>query len=144
MTFEQRLGLRRKLDHEWPLVSRMESSVTSSFFVQLFIFPMVLPTPHHGRQLDLAVTRNAMPMPNSLRNDSMKVSITRDGRAFYGTSAVPSEDLPELIREAVRKGAERKIYLQVDARTQYGDVEPVLDQIRQTRILNLAILVEKA
>jgi biopolymer transport protein ExbD len=83
-------------------------------------------------------------MPNSLRDDSMRIAITRDGRVFFHTSAVPCEDLPNLIREDVHKGAEHKIYLLVDARARYGDVEPVLDQVREAGILNLAILTEKA
>jgi biopolymer transport protein ExbD len=99
--------------------------------------------PHHGKFIDLVRAANSVPMSNSVREDSMRVTTTRDGHVFFHTAAVSPIDLPNLIRDDLNKGAEHKIYLAVDARAKYEDVASVLDEIRQTKILNLAILAER-
>jgi biopolymer transport protein ExbD len=67
----------------------------------------------------------------------------RDGRVYFGNHVVAMEDLPNEIRERVRNGAERKIYLAVDARAKYGDAEKVLDQIQVSGIRDVSFLTEK-
>ena len=69
-------------------------------------------------------------MPGALREDAMLISVTRDGNIFFGTHRIRSSDLPASIRESVRRGSERKVYLKVDARAKYGDAAAVIDEIR--------------
>ncbi len=82
-------------------------------------------------------------MPSALREDAMLISVSRDGNVFFGTHQVRYNDLPESIRESVRHGSERKIYLKVDARAKYGDAALVIDQIRQAGIQNVGIITEQ-
>jgi len=110
----------------------------------LLILFMIAPShPHHGLALDLARTDHAAPMPSALREDAMLISVSRDGNVFFGTHQVRYNDLPESIRESVRHGSERKIYLKVDARAKYGDAALVIDQIRQAGIQNVGIITEQ-
>ena len=146
MTFDERLRLRRKFDRRSFPFCQLNIALCTTF-VLLQIIVMTANTTnfhfHHGRSIDLVRTVNSTSMPNSLREDSMRITVTRDGRLFFHTAAVNSIELPNLIRDDLSKGVECKVYLAVDARTKYGDVATVLDQIRQTKILNLAILTEK-
>jgi biopolymer transport protein ExbD len=67
----------------------------------------------------------------------------RDGAVYYGNRRINAEDLAERIRESVRKGADRKIYIRADARARYRDIEPVLDEISKTGIQNVSFFAEK-
>lgn len=82
-------------------------------------------------------------MPGALKEDGMKIGVTRDGHVFFGSSHIAPADLPNFIRESVGNGAERKIYLAVDARAKYGDVIVILNQIREAGIEDVAFLTEK-
>jgi len=54
--------------------------------------------------------------------------------------AVHYDDLPSVIQEAVRHGAERKVYVKADARARYSNVEVVMDAIRLAGITNVVFL----
>ena len=100
-------------------------------------------TPHHGTPLDLPLTSSAVSEPKALRDNAMKVIVTRDGSVFFRNQKIAPDDLPSLIREAVQNGAERKVYLAVDGRAWYGDAGVVIDQIRTVGIREICVLTEK-
>jgi hypothetical protein len=66
--------------------------------------------------------------PGAMREDAIRIAISRDGRMYLNRSAVPLEDLPKLIREEVSAGSERKVYISVDSRAGNSDPESVLDR----------------
>jgi biopolymer transport protein ExbD len=109
----------------------------------LLILFMTFAPPHHHKSVDLPVTRTARSEPGALRDDVMKIMIARDGNIFFRSNQVVARALPEMIHDAVKQGAERKVYLAVDARARYSDVEPVLDQIRYAGIQQVCFLAEK-
>ena len=110
--------------------------------VLLFIF-MSNTSPYHGVSVDRATAVHSTPMPGAIKEDAMRIFVMRDGRVYFGNHVVAMEDLPNEIRERVRNGAERKIYLAVDARAKYGDAEKVLDQIQVSGIRDVSFLTEK-
>ncbi len=73
----------------------------------------------------------------------MQISLTRDGRLFFRNDKITIQDLLEEIRKGIRNGAEKRIYLNIDARSKYGDTLAVLDQIRQAGIENVSFLTQK-
>ena len=105
----------------------------------LFVF-MVQPSSHHTLMADLPLTRHAVPMPNARREDAINVTITRDGKVYFRNYRTTCDDLPHAIQEAVRDGGEAKVYVAVDARARYSDVEVVIDAIRQAGIANVVFL----
>jgi biopolymer transport protein TolR len=109
----------------------------------LAIFMTSTPMITRGFSADLPGVRFASPMPRALREDAQVVSVMRDGAVYYGNSRINPEDPAERIRESVRKGADRKIYIRADARAKYMDIERVLDEIRKTGIQNISFLTEK-
>jgi len=111
----------------------------------LLIIFMIVPgvTPRHSSGPELPRSRYASAMPRAAREDAQIVGVLRDGAIYYRNTKVNADDLRERIRESVRNGADRKIYIRADARVVYGDIERVLDEIRKTGVQNICFLAEK-
>jgi len=109
----------------------------------LLIMFMSLPSGTRHKSVDLVLARFAVAQPNALREDVIKITLTRDGSVFFGYIQVHSDEIAKIIEGRVKAGAERKVYLAVDARSRYGDVKPVLDQVRYAGIRQICILAER-
>jgi biopolymer transport protein ExbD len=81
-------------------------------------------------------------MPGALREDTLKIFVTRDGAIYFREHRIALEDLADEIREGLRNGAERRVYIAVDARAKYGDVGAVLEKVRLAGIEKVAFLTE--
>ena len=99
--------------------------------------------PHHGVGVDLPTVGHPAQLPWAKREDAMKVAVTRDGILYFGSAKSTDEDLPREIAARVARGAERRVYLMVDARARYGDVKRALDCVREARIENVSFLAYK-
>jgi biopolymer transport protein ExbD len=106
------------------------------------IIAMISDPPHHGMAFDRYISQNATPMPAALRDDAMRVTLTRDGSIYFGNHRVASEDLPEQIRQRLQGGAQHKVYLVVDQRAKFADLSIVLDELRHAGIWDIAFLAE--
>ena len=73
----------------------------------------------------------------------MQISVTRDGHVYFRSHRIMLRYLPEEIRQGVRNGAEKRTYLNADARAKYGDTIAVLDQIRLAGIEKVSLLTEQ-
>jgi biopolymer transport protein ExbD len=112
-------------------------------FVPLVLF-MMWTTPHHGISTDLAKVMHPVSMPSALREDAMRVTVTRDGRVWFGTDPVYRDDLTAKIQQRLKEpGIERKVYIIVDFRAHWGNVKLVLDGIRSAGILRVAFLTDQ-
>ena len=99
-------------------------------------------TPHGSVVADLAKVSHSTPLPGALREDAIRVVLTRDSRVYFRNQLVTLEDLPDEIRKQVQNGAEKKVYVSADARAKYGDVSRVLAEIRLAGIGNVAFRTE--
>lgn len=122
----------------------MELSGLLAVSIVVLIVFMMQPSPHHTSMVDLPLTRHAVLMPKARREDAIKVTITNDGTVYFRNYRTTRDDLPRAIQEAVRDGAEAKVYIAIDARARYSAVERVIDAIRQTRIANVVFLASTA
>jgi biopolymer transport protein ExbD len=95
-----------------------------------------------GPAADLAGARHSTRMPGALTEDALKVVVTRNGRIYLRERQVALEDLSNEIREGLRTGAEKKVYIAVDARAKYGEVPAVLDKISLAGVDKVAFLTE--
>jgi biopolymer transport protein ExbD len=133
---------RRRSQFFGRLDQSVYSTVALGFLVALFIIAaMSQPRAQVGMAVSLAAVRHPAWEPNAIRDDSMHLQVFRDGVFYFGTTKVMPDDLPALIRASVRGGAERKIYLYVDSRAQYGNVKKVLDEIHAAGITNVSFIV---
>jgi biopolymer transport protein ExbD len=74
------------------------------------------------------------------REDTLRVSVSRDGRYFVGYRQVSVAELAERVREGAWRGAQRKVYLAVDRRAKYGTVKLALAEVQRGGIKEIAIL----
>jgi biopolymer transport protein ExbD len=113
--------------------------------VMLALLFLLMPTmasyndlPIHG--VDLTETHHAAEMPRALRDDAIRIEVDSDGTIYFRDQRVLSSQLPGLIREGIRNGAERKVYVSADARAKYGRVEQVLNEVSLAGIEKLCFL----
>jgi len=98
--------------------------------------------PHHSLPVDLAAASHALPMPDAQKEDAITVMIARDGALYFRNYRTTFDDLPRAaIEEAVRDGAERKVYVKADARARYSDVKATIDAIRLAGIREVVFLL---
>jgi biopolymer transport protein TolR len=97
----------------------------------------------HGVGVDLPHARNSTQQPGARREDVIMIAVTRDGNTYLNSSKVQLPRLPDLIRAAVVEGSEKKVYISVDMRARYADVQVVIQQIRTASIARVAFLTEK-
>jgi biopolymer transport protein ExbD len=141
-----RVRNRRSGRQRYTLFSSVNSSAFSQSmlvcaFVLLILFMMYAPA-HHGLLFDRYISHHARPMPAALRDDALRVMLSRDGTIYLGNAKVAGEDLADEIRQRLESGAEHKVFLIVDQRARFGDLSVVLDQARQAGIWDIAFLAE--
>jgi biopolymer transport protein ExbD/biopolymer transport protein TolR len=90
--------------------------------------------------VDLTESHHAISMPGALREDAMRINIQRDGNIYFGYLRISRGDLPDLVREALRNGAEKRVYVTADARAKYGRVIEVLDEVRLAGVEKVCFL----
>jgi biopolymer transport protein TolR len=133
--------VRQRTSRSPRLISNIDvSALAAVLFVLLFMFMMLTAIPHYGVSADLPKVWHPIPMRGANREDALIVSILRDGRIYFGTDRTNSGDLPAQIREGVRRGAEKTIYIRADGRARYGTVREVLDAIRSAGVEKIAFL----
>ena len=111
------------------------------FFPLLVIFMTSTPQLHH-LHVDHVVAQHVHKLLGAIREDAMKIWITRDGTIYFRKERVHRDDLSDRIRAAIRNGAEKRIYLEVDARARYSDVSAVLSQIQMSGIENVSFIAD--
>jgi biopolymer transport protein TolR len=101
--------------------------------------------PIHPRSLpvDMAFALHSTLQPNARREDAVIVGIARDGGLYVNNSRVRSDDLPDVLREAMRESAGKTVYVKADARARYADVKIALDSIRAANVTNIVFLTER-
>ncbi len=133
--------LKRRFGLDWNVFN--VTFVGLSLALMIVIIGPAQPMVSPGVSVDRPKVGNPKPMPKALREDSVTVSVYKDGSIFLGSNKVVPERLPALIREEVSKGAEKKVYIKADARAKVGSVNEVLDGIRASGVENIAFLVEQ-
>jgi biopolymer transport protein TolR len=122
----------------------MEFSACASIaFALLSIVVYVTPTPTHGFAVDVPRTDHPHWMPGAMRENALKVVVLRDGAVYLGHHAVAVGSLADGLRENLKRGFERRVYLRVDTRARYVDVEGVLDAIRDAGIRDVSFITEQ-
>lgn len=98
---------------------------------------------HHGLEPDLPRVSDPVSMAHANWEDAMVVAITRDDKVFLRRDLVRSDQLPAKIRESIRLGSERKVYIPADGRARYSWIAEVLDSVRSAGVEQIVFLVEQ-
>jgi biopolymer transport protein ExbD len=111
--------------------------------VLLIIFMVVTPMLQHGISVDLVPVQNAVDMQDADKDNAIVVAITRDGAIYLGNSRISKDDLTGQIKDRLSNRLDKMVYLKADARSKYGDVVGVVDEIRSAGVDQLGLLTER-
>ena len=108
--------------------------------VIFFIYQATVTVHTHGSSVDLVSALTARNAPKADREDAMRIAITRDGKIYFRSDRISREMLRDMIRSAVSEGSEKRVYISVDKRIQYGVVDDVLTDVRSAGIEQITFL----
>jgi biopolymer transport protein ExbD len=92
--------------------------------------------------VDIPITHHATMQPGAVQDDSLIVTVTRDGTVYLLNARILPADLPNAIRDLANGSAKKTVYVKADARARYGDIKAVLDRIRQSGLQDITFLTE--
>lgn len=96
---------------------------------------------HIGLAVNMVPVQHAVSLPEVEREDALIVSIRRDGRIYLDMQLM-YEAFAAHLQDRVRNGAEKKVYIKVDAHAHFHSVNYVLDQVRLAGIEKVAFLTQ--
>jgi len=126
------------------LFSGIDTTAFASIMVALVFIELAAGSmsysPHHGASIDLP----RISMPGAMRDDAMLVSLTHDGKVYFGSEQIVPDYMAEKIQARLTdRDVERKVYIRADARARYGTVKTVLDGVRSSGLIRVAFLVDQ-
>src|SRR5262245_41080861 len=63
--------------------------------VMLIIFMVITPMLSKGVSVDMAKTKNPIPMQAADKSDAIVCAVTRDGKTYLNTTQMPAEEMPQ-------------------------------------------------
>jgi biopolymer transport protein ExbD len=111
--------------------------------VLLIIFMVITPMVQNKVNVDLAKSIDASPMPDADHEDAVVVAVTRDGKVYLGANQTSSGDLGPRITDMLQNKTNKEVFLRADARSNYGVVMEVIDNIRTSGVDTLGVLTEQ-
>jgi biopolymer transport protein ExbD len=111
--------------------------------VLLIIFMVITPMLQKGVSVDLVRTNNPVQMPDADKEDSLLVAVTRDGKIFFGTDQITADKLTNMVKDRLTNKVDKRVFIKADARTKYGNVVEVVDNVRAAGVDTLGLLTEQ-
>jgi biopolymer transport protein ExbD/biopolymer transport protein TolR len=111
--------------------------------VMLIIFMVITPMLSKGVTVDLAKTKNPIPMQAADKSDAVVCAVTRDGKTYLGTTQTPPEDLAPKVKDLLTNRVDKTVFVRSDARAKYERVVDVVDNLRAAGVDNLGLLTEQ-
>lgn len=111
--------------------------------VLLIIFMVVTPMLQKGVTVDLAKTENPVDMQEADREDSVIISITRDGNFYVNSDQVAVDNVGTEVADLLANKSEKVVYVKSDYRTTYGNVKDVVDSVRAAGVDQIGLLTER-
>ncbi len=111
--------------------------------VLLIIFMVITPMLQKGVSVDLARTNNPVQMPDADKEDSLLVAVTRDGKIFFGSDQITPDQLTAKVKDRLSNKVDKRVFIKADARTKYGNVVEVVDNVRSAGVDTLGLLTEQ-
>jgi biopolymer transport protein ExbD/biopolymer transport protein TolR len=111
--------------------------------VLLIIFMVVTPMLQKGVTVDLARTENPVDMQEADREDSVIISITRDGLFYVNADQVAVDSIGPQVADLLENRLDKTVYVKSDYRTLYGNVTDVVDSMRAAGVDRIGLLTER-
>jgi biopolymer transport protein ExbD len=118
----------------WGRPWRRVWSVTFAVFVTMLIAAprCTAQALQKGISVELAVTRNAIAMPDADNAVALIIAVTHSGSVYFGIDPITPAALAKKLGPSHR--AEERLYIKADARTPYANVAKVLDAVRRAGV----------
>jgi biopolymer transport protein ExbD len=111
--------------------------------VLLIIFMVITPMLQKGVSVDLARVQNPRFMADADKEDAVVLAVTRDGKIYLGSSPILIDQITTTVKERLANKLDKTVYVKSDARTRYGDVVTVVDNVRAAGVDALGLLTER-
>src|SRR5579859_6636059 len=111
--------------------------------VLLIIFMVVTPMLQKGVSVDMAQVNNPEQMPDADKEDALLVSITRDGKVYFGTEQISVDNLTTKVKDRLANRVDKRVYVKADMRTRFGGVVQVVDAVRAAGVDDLGLLTDQ-
>jgi biopolymer transport protein ExbD/biopolymer transport protein TolR len=135
-----------KLKKAPPPVSEINvTPMVDVMLVVLIIFMVITPMLSKTVNVEKALTRNPITMPDADKEDAVTVSITRDGQVFLspGLQKVDANELAPKVKDLLQNRPSKLVYINADARAKYEKVEDVVDNLRAGSVDEVGLLTEQ-
>ncbi len=111
--------------------------------VLLIIFMVVTPMLQKGISVDMAPVNNPEQMPDADKEDALLVSITRDGKVYFGSDQISVNNLTGKVKDRLANKQDKRVYVKADMRARFGSVVQVVDSVRAAGVNDLGLLTEQ-
>jgi biopolymer transport protein TolR len=111
--------------------------------VLLIIFMVVTPMLQKGISVDMAKVNNPTPMEDADKEDALLVSITRDGKVYFGSDQINVDSLTQKVKDRLTNRPDKRVYVKSDMRARYGGVVQVVDAVRAAGVDDLGLLTDQ-
>jgi biopolymer transport protein ExbD len=88
----------------------------------------------------LAVTSNAVAVPNADQPDALVVALTADGSMYLRANRVPTPDLADRVTSILSTRKDKTLYIKADARVPYARLVEVIDAVQKSGVEGLTFL----
>jgi len=127
--------MHRRLDAY--LVSLMMAAIPGAVLAQQSAGTVPL---QQGVSVQMAVTRNAVAVPNADTQDALVVALTADGTAYLRGDRLPTPALAERVRSILSTRNEKTLYIKADARVPYARLVEVIDAVQRSGVEGVTLL----
>ena len=112
--------------------------------VLLIIFMVVTPMLQKGISVDMAKVNNPEQMQDADKEDALLVSVTRDGKVYFGSEQIQDVDgLTTKVKDRLANKPDKRVYVKADMRARYGSVVKVVDSVRAAGVDDLGLLTDQ-
>ena len=111
--------------------------------VLLIVFMVITPMLQHGVSVDMASVNNPEQMPDADKEDALLVSITRDGKVYFGSEQIQVDNLTGKVKDRLANKQDKRVYVKADMRTRFGGVVQVVDSVRAAGVDDLGLLTDQ-
>ncbi len=111
--------------------------------VMLIIFMVITPMLSKGVTVELAKTKNPIPMQAADKSDAIIVAVSKDGKTYLNTTQMPADDLPPKVKDLLTNRVDKTVFVKSDARARYEKVVDVVDNLRAAGVDNIGLLTEQ-
>jgi len=109
--------------------------------VLLIIFMVITPMLQRGIPVDMPEANNPKQMPDANNDDSVIVSVNREGRIFLENEQITSPELlTQKVKDRIEKSKLKMVFVRADARSKYKAVVDVVDNVRAAGVDQLGLL----